>query len=228
MARVTLTFDNGPSDAVTPGVLDALRSAEAPATFFVVGSRLSRSGWRHVRRAVAEGHRIGNHTWSHSGPLGEMSDAAAIDEIRRTEEQLRPITGDLLFRPVGGGEGGIIDRRLLRRSSADYLVRHGYTLVLWNVVPRDWVDPAGWVRTAVEQCARQEHSCVVLHDIPEAAGRELPVFLGHLRDAGITIVPEFPADCTPIVGGRVTDGLDSIVSDWAQSDAAGRASGAVG
>ena len=70
--RVTLTFDNGPTPGVTDQVLDVLADRAAPAYFFVVGSRLRQPGGRDlVRRAVAEGHRIGHHTTTHTVLLGD-------------------------------------------------------------------------------------------------------------------------------------------------------------
>ena len=68
---VTLTFDNGPEPEVTPGVLDTLAAAGIKATFFVLGHKLALPGRRALaERAAAEGHWIGNHTYTHSTPLG--------------------------------------------------------------------------------------------------------------------------------------------------------------
>ena len=61
---VALTFDDGPNPAATPLVLDALRQARVPATFFVLGRYADR--WPElVRRAGAEGHALGNHGYHH-------------------------------------------------------------------------------------------------------------------------------------------------------------------
>ena len=75
MKRVTLSFDNGPSGAVTPGVLDCLAARGIAATFFVSAKDILDEAQRAlVRRAKDAGHRIGNHTSTHSVILGESAD----------------------------------------------------------------------------------------------------------------------------------------------------------
>jgi peptidoglycan-N-acetylglucosamine deacetylase len=211
MNRVALTFDNGPDERATALVLDALGRADVRATFFVVGSRITAAGMRLLRRAVDEGHLIGNHTWSHSGPLGEMTSREAVAEIARTGDLIAGLAASPpLFRPVGGGEGGVIDRRLLNTGCVEHLRVQGYTTVLWNVVPRDWIDPDGWVETAMTLSGDIDHACVVLHDIHAAA--RLDDYLARLRERGTDFTQEFPAECTPILAGRSGD-IRGIVSD---------------
>ncbi|MEK9722326.1 MAG: polysaccharide deacetylase family protein [Rhodospirillaceae bacterium] len=85
MNAVTLTFDNGPDAAVTPRVLDILAAHGVLATFFVVGERLAASAAARaaVERARAAGHWIGNHSFTHTTPLGQLGGDAARDEIER-------------------------------------------------------------------------------------------------------------------------------------------------
>ena len=74
-SRITLSFDNGPEPDVTPAVLDVLRRRGLHATFFVLGHKLADPACHAIAsRAHAEGHWIGNHTWSHARPLGECAD----------------------------------------------------------------------------------------------------------------------------------------------------------
>ena len=69
MFDLTLTFDNGPEPAVTPVVLDVLAHHGVLSTFFVIGSKLADPKARAcAERAHAEGHWIGNHTFSHGIP----------------------------------------------------------------------------------------------------------------------------------------------------------------
>src|SRR4051812_5010676 len=84
---LTLSFDNGPTADVTPLVLDVLARHGAKSTFFVIGERLARER-ALAERAHAEGHWIGNHTWSHSLPFGLMEADAAKREFDHTQETI--------------------------------------------------------------------------------------------------------------------------------------------
>src|SRR6266481_2490166 len=100
MFDLTLTFDNGPDPETTPFVLDVLARRSLRTTFFVVGHKLSTfEGRRLARRAHEEGHWIGNHTWSHSVPLGLLEDPSAIgEEIRGTQEAIGALAHPHRFR----------------------------------------------------------------------------------------------------------------------------------
>lgn len=138
MPSVTLSFDNGPDPAVTLQVLDVLARRGVRATFFVMGSKLADPAARALaERAAAEGHWIGNHTWTHDTPLGRMADAdASVDEIVRTQRAIGELAhAEKWFRPFGGG--GRIGPWLLSAAARDHLAAEGYSVVLWNSVPRD-------------------------------------------------------------------------------------------
>ena len=76
MTRVALSFDNGPFPGVTPQVLDVLASFGVKANFFVCGKDVADPERREiVARARSEGHRVGNHTLTHSVELGTRDDA---------------------------------------------------------------------------------------------------------------------------------------------------------
>ena len=87
MFDLTLTFDNGPEPGVTARVLDTLRERGIMATFFVIGEKLGDPERRRLAaRAHDEGHWIGNHTFTHTVPLGQQHDpGAAQHEIGRTQ-----------------------------------------------------------------------------------------------------------------------------------------------
>lgn len=210
MAKVTLTFDNGPESQVTPLVLDCLAHHGIRSTFFVLGQKVSTpAGLDLARRANQEGHWIGNHTWSHSTRLGEVAREAALAEFDRTAEALSWVDQEVpLFRPHGGA--GRMGKGLLHPAVVDRMKLGGYTCVLWNVVPGDFRDPDGWPERALADCRTRERSLVVLHDISNGAMRHLDSFLQKLRDEGHSFTQEFPPDCTPIVRGRVLQPLDEF------------------
>lgn len=126
--RVLLTFDDGPNPYLTPAVLDRLRAHDARAVFFCIGKRV-RQHPGLVRRALAEGHTIGNHTDTHAAS-GWLEVAGYQQEIRRCQEAVAAATGQapLLFRPPWGKTtpATLLAPRLL-----------GLRSVYWSVEPRD-------------------------------------------------------------------------------------------
>jgi peptidoglycan-N-acetylglucosamine deacetylase len=89
--QVALTFDDGPADW-TGAVLDLLREHGALGTFFVVGS-LALAGADLIRRMAAEGHEVGNHSWSHARLAERCDDVQVHDELKRTNDVLVEILG---------------------------------------------------------------------------------------------------------------------------------------
>lgn len=123
---VALTFDDGPRADTTGRLLDGLLERDAAATFFVIGEQIP-GNEDLLRRMAAEGHQIGNHTYSHVR-LMNADKNAAVEEIHKTEVLLKEAVGDGEFwlRPPYG----LIDRQ---RAA---LVRT--PMVYWTVDPEDW------------------------------------------------------------------------------------------
>lgn len=211
-SKITLTFDNGPTPGVTEQVLDALGQRQMSALFFVVGQNVrAPAGRRLIARAVREGHRIGNHSYTHGLPLGELSPGEAVREISSTQTLLDDFTdGDRYFRPWG--TEGALERRCLSQTAVDYLIAEKYTCVLWNSVPHDWDDPAGWVSRALADTRIHQHTVVVLHDLPTGAMEHLPTFLDALTRSGVQATTELPDDCVPILRGRMRTPLDHLTA----------------
>ena len=211
--EVTLTFDNGPEPAVTPRVLEVLGRFGILSTFFVLGSKLADPERRDLaKRAHAEGHWIGNHTRTHSLPLGLVTDRKTVlDEIMDTEGLLGELAHpDRLFRPFGGG--GELGRHLLNGAALDILQQQRMTCVLWNAIPRDWEDPRGWAELALAQCLAQPWTLLVLHDLPTGAMGRLKIFIERVLDHGGTFRQDFPPECVPIVRGELAGDLSGYVT----------------
>jgi len=156
-----LTFDDGPNPDWTPKLLDALADFELKATFFMLGSRAEAQP-ELVRRVVAEGHLIGNHSWSHPN-LALTAAAAVRQELTKTKDAIEQISGSpvLLFRPPFGARRPVVFR--IARSL-------GMTPVLWNAMTSDWSDPSA-ERIAAKLAAKAERLWrrgtavnMVLHD----------------------------------------------------------------
>ncbi len=210
--RVTLSFDNGPHPNVTPAVLDILAQRGIKATFFVLGKAIATPvGRALVERALREGHRVGNHSYSHATPFGLLADPEeGVREIVETQTLLDEIgTGTRMFRPFGGG--GHINADLLSAPAANYLVRERFDLVLWNSVPRDWERPADWAGHALRDIGQRDWTVMVLHDIPDASLDQLPAFLDQTLQAGVEFTTELPVECVPMAGGAATADISAMV-----------------
>lgn len=156
MERVALTFDDGPAEWTEP-ILDLLSEHSARATFFVIGSAaVGRADLVH--RMHADGHEVGNHTWSHPRLARDCNDERVRDELERTNAVLTGIAGHppRRFRAPHYD----VDERVLAIAS-DLGLAH----TRGDVTPPDWNDrcTAPYITTFVVQQARP--SLVIgLHD----------------------------------------------------------------
>jgi peptidoglycan/xylan/chitin deacetylase (PgdA/CDA1 family) len=168
---VRLTFDDGPDATATPDVLDTLAERGVEATFFVTG-QMTAARPDIVRRASQEGHRIGNHSWSHPR-LTTLDRAQVESQLRRTNEVIEQATGSSPreWRPPYGATSDLV-AAAAREVGLD-------SMVLWTVDPRDWADPpATTIRDRVLQGVRPG-SVVLLHD---ATGQNTPAALPMILD----------------------------------------------
>jgi peptidoglycan/xylan/chitin deacetylase (PgdA/CDA1 family) len=208
---LTLSFDNGPTTA-TPVVLDLLKAFGIQTTFFVTGRQMAIPAMRlHAERASGEGHWIGNHTFSHSRSLGAIPDPRqAIAEIADAQAHIGALAHpDRLFRPYANS--AVLDRRVFSRASLAYLRENAYTVVLWNAVPRDWLN-RDWMQTALDQCLAQPWTLMVLHDDFTRALPALERFLPAAKAAGARFRQDFPPACVPMRRGLLLLPLDPLTT----------------
>lgn len=220
MGRLTLTFDNGPVPEMTTLVLDVLRKHDVQATFFVIGEKLEHQGARAVlERAKAEGHWIGNHSFSHSVSLGNaVTDALFRDEVLRTFDALGDLAHpDRLFRPFCNA--GRINHQLFKKADIQKMSEAELTCVLFNAVPRDWEHADAWVDRALSGLTTKPWTTMVLHDIygyPEGvnvqAMRQLDRFISIVKEQGHELVQDFSPDCVPIRRGNVLFDIQSLTN----------------
>ncbi|MBK6940167.1 MAG: polysaccharide deacetylase family protein [Planctomycetes bacterium] len=179
---VALTFDDGPDPDVTPRVLDALAALGVHATFFVIGERAQRHP-ELMRRIVAEGHLVANHSWDHAA-LPLRSSAAIRADLERTQTAIESACGvrPSWFRPPYG----VRDPRVLAIAR-----ELGLRTSLWSVSPRDWQDPGTDAVVDRTLSVIEPGDIVLLHD--GSAGRagghpdtahSLPRLVRGLRDRG--------------------------------------------
>jgi len=132
---IALTFDDGPDPQNTPKILDLLKHYDAKATFFTLGSRVMRFP-DIARRAVAEGHELSNHTYSHLYYRKGMDRQRYFDDVRKAQQAIAQVTGKIphLFRPPGGYYN---DSVVEAAKQVNALV----VLWSWHQDTRDWRSP---------------------------------------------------------------------------------------
>ncbi len=194
--QIALTFDDGPDPAWTPKILDVLAREQAPATFFVTGTNALGQG-ALLRRIVAQGSELGNHSTSHAD-LSHRSEAAIALELKATARIVEAYTGRAmtLFRPPFLGDADPDRRDELHATRV--AARLGYLTVGLNVDPLDWQGPKAEViaERVIAQVAagtaERPAQIVLLHD---SGGdrtqtlRALPLIIRGLRARGYDFVP---------------------------------------
>ncbi len=174
--EVCLTFDDGPHPGSMDSILDTLRAKDVKATFFVVGKEVDLHPGL-VRRMLAEGNEVGNHTYSHKR-LNTMPIASAKQEILACAASVKRASGasmDLLRPP-----GMEYDKEVLQLNRS-----LGYVTVHWNVVAADYLDipPSLIVKRVLDQV--KDGSVILLHDAP-ATAKALPTIIDSLKARGYT------------------------------------------
>ncbi|MCC3244549.1 polysaccharide deacetylase family protein [Methylocystis sp. WRRC1] len=193
--EVVLTFDDGPAPT-TARVLDALAKECAKATFFVIGHSAEESP-ALVKRAAAEGHSIGHHSYSHPGKtLRLMTDAAAKADINRGIAAVEKAAGGKtapFFRFPGFADTPELVADLNGR---------GYTVFGSDVWASDWKEmtPKAQLDLVLSRLEKAGKGIVLFHDSKATTAQMLPDFLRELKSRGYRLVHMVPGDGeTPIV-----------------------------
>lgn len=129
---IYLTFDAGYENGNTPAILDALKKHQAPAIFFVVGNFI-KDNPDLIRRILAEGHIIGNHTMTHPD-LPQISSMDAFQkELQDVEELYTSLTGEAMtkfYRPPRG---------IYSTENLSMAKELGYSTFFWSLAYVDWI-----------------------------------------------------------------------------------------
>ncbi len=173
---VALTFDDGPNPATTPKLLAILKHEGVKVTFFVVGDNVRQ--WPDiVRAAYADGHEIGNHTWSHPN-LVSLSDADVRSEIARTDAVVKAATGTAprLIRAPYGSTNLRIERLFYDRP-----------FIGWSVDTLDWMyrNTPRVIRSAV---ASYKGGIMLMHDIHASTVAAVPAIIAEYKARGARFV----------------------------------------
>ena len=177
---VALTFDDGPNPATTNQALDTLSKYGIKATFFVLGKNVS-GNEEILKRMKADGHVIGNHSWSHP-VLSKLSLDEAKKQITDTEDAITKVLGSSskLMRPPYGAITDDI------RNSLDL------SFIMWNVDSLDWKSKnEAAILTEIQRQVRNG-SIILMHDIHAETVNALPKIIDYLKEQGyhFVTVPE--------------------------------------
>lgn len=164
--EIYFTFDDGPTPGVTEDALNLLSRFHATATFFCLGKN-AEAHPGIMRRIVAEGHAVGNHTYNH--PDGWKT--PHMEYLRNVVQAKRTIDSTL-FRPPYG-----------RITPAQVnALKNQFTLVMWDVLSADF-DAANTPEACLENVVRNVSpgSIVVFHDSIKARRNMLYALEGSLE-----------------------------------------------
>ena len=173
---IAMTFDDGPSAENTPRLLEMLKQRNIKATFFLIGQNVA-SNPDLVRRILAEGHEIGNHSWTHP-QLSKLSDDRVTAEITQTQDAIKDASGftPTLLRPPYGA--------ITPRQREWIESRFGLNIILWSVDPFDWKRPGASVITQRILSQTRPGAIILSHDIHKQTVDAMPATLDALIAKG--------------------------------------------
>lgn len=167
--RVFLTFDDGPSQSVTPLILDVLKKEDVKATFFALGNS-ARNNPDILKREFEEGHYVANHGYSHKYSDIYSSPEATLNEYNVTEQAIKDALGNQyytsrLFRFPGGSNGGYYDSK--KQVSKALLHENGIMHLDWNSLN---IDAAGnptkedLIQNVINTMGDKDSVVILMHD----------------------------------------------------------------
>lgn len=194
--KVSLTFDDGPSAEWTPKILDILKEKNVKATFFIVGEN-GETNPRLLQRVLADGHEIGNHTFTHPN-IAQASGEGARLELNATQRLVQALTGRSirLFRPPFFGDAEPTTPEEIKAVKIAQSL--GYATVGLRVDPDDWAGPSA--DTIVKRIMDRMNDTnpetrgqvILLHDAGGDRSQTvaaLPRIIDGLRAKGFDFVP---------------------------------------
>lgn len=194
---IALTFDDGPAAPYTGQVLDLLHKLAVPATFFVIGQS-AEANPNLITRIYAEGHELGNHTYTHPN-IGAISSSRARLELNATQRALQTLIGrsTILFRPPYNADAEPTSAEEVQPIiTASEL---GYVTIGEYIDPRDWDfgqpeaprSASDIASSVIEQAHAGHGNAVLLHDGGGDRSRTvaaLPIIVNSLRSEGYRFV----------------------------------------
>lgn len=175
-----LTFDAGFENGNTEAILDALKKHNAPATFFLVGNYLSTSP-DLVKRMVAEGHIVGNHTYHHPDMSKISTKDAFAQELQSLEALYQEVTGQPMKKFYRPPQGKYSEKNLTMAKEL------GYHTFFWSLAYVDWYeDKQPTKEEAFKKLLGRIHpgAVVLLHSTSKTNGQIMDELLTRWEEMG--------------------------------------------
>jgi len=177
---IALTFDDGPIPA-TLGILEILKKHEVPAAFFCIGRRVVEHP-EILQQVVAQGHVVGNHSFSHHALLDFFPKQKLLAELEDTSQAIEQVIGRRphLFRPPYG----------VTTPNLAYAIKQlGMACIGWNVRSLDTVVRDEQQLLAKMLTALKPGAVFLFHDSSTATAHMLDAFLQEAKSRGFSIIP---------------------------------------
>lgn len=173
---IALTFDDGPDEKTTDEILDVLEKYDAKATFFVVGKQAKQFP-EILKRQIANGHEIANHTFSHAN-LKKLNSKGMENEVYKTDKIVSNATGftpKLIRAPYGS-----VNSKVKKTVNKPF--------IYWSVETKDWQtkDEQATINAVLKNA--EDGDIVLMHDIVPSTAKAVETIVKELTNRGFNLV----------------------------------------
>ncbi|WP_294374818.1 polysaccharide deacetylase family protein [uncultured Clostridium sp.] len=192
---VYLTFDDGPSETVTPQILDILKNEGVHATFFVLGKAIdsSEENKELLKRTVSEGNAIGIHSYSHNYKILYPNNIVNVnnfkDEVEKTNASLKSVLGEDFTTKAIRFPGGHMTWKGTEALD-DYFQQEGYSYIDWNALSKDAEGASKnaqqLYQEVINTTGTKQKVILLMHDTykKEETAKSLPDIIHYFKDNG--------------------------------------------
>lgn len=179
--EIAISFDDGPATLFTPGILQVLKNEHVKATFFCIGSRIA-GNEAILKQVHADGHIIGNHSYSHHFWFDLYSAKKMQDDLALMDSEMEKVTGlkPKLFRPPYGVTNPNVKKAI---------ITGGYIPVGWSVRSMDTVIKDEKKLLNRINAGIQPGAVFLFHDTCNITLKVLPEFIQEVKKRGYQVVP---------------------------------------
>ncbi|WP_202127851.1 polysaccharide deacetylase family protein [Clostridium sp. C2-6-12] len=199
-----LTFDDGPSETVTPQILDILKAENVHATFFLIGKLIDKNeaSKNLVKRELEEGNTIGIHSYSHdtgylfgTGKIKKINLENCMSDFEKTDKSLKNVLGEDFSTRAIRFPGGLISWNRDDPKGAEAVEKalheKDWHQVDWNTLSGD-AEEGGkknaeqLTQECIKTLGKREKAVILMHDTygKEETAKALPGIIKYLKEQG--------------------------------------------